>query len=157
MRPRHPALPAVIGAKVPGMTTPTSTAQYTSDVCIVGNGAIAKTAALGFAQAGHSVTLLVPAPTGAPNEGAPATGGERPWDVRVYALNHTARDLLGALKVWDALDASRVAPVDAMAVNGDGKNGGSLGFDQLRQSVYGRNDRGSREAKAVAVRAADFA
>ncbi len=62
------------------------------------------------------------------NEGA-VSGGERPWDVRVYALNHTARDLLGALKVWDALDASRVAPVDAMAVNGDGKNGGSLGFD----------------------------
>jgi 2-octaprenylphenol hydroxylase len=116
-------------AIMPGMTTPnSSTAHYTSDVCIVGNGAIAKTAALGFAQAGHSVTLLVPASNPPGNEGA-VTGGERPWDVRVYALNHTARDLLGSLKVWDALDASRVAPVDAMAVNGDGKNGGSLGFD----------------------------
>jgi thioredoxin reductase len=31
-----------------------------SDICIVGNGAIAKTAALGLSQAGHSVTLLVP-------------------------------------------------------------------------------------------------
>ena len=116
----HPAI-------MPGMTTPTSsTAHTTSDVCIVGNGAIAKTAALGFAQAGHSVTLLVPASN---PPGSAVTGGERPWDVRVYALNHTARDLLGSLKVWDALDASRVAPVDAMAVNGDGKNGGSLGFD----------------------------
>jgi ubiquinone biosynthesis UbiH/UbiF/VisC/COQ6 family hydroxylase len=115
------------------MTTPTSsTASIAStrcDVCIVGNGAIAKTAALGFAQAGHSVTLLVPAATSAQNEGSAGTGGERPWDVRVYALNHTAHGLLDSLKVWDALDASRVAPVDAMAVNGDGKNGGTLGFD----------------------------
>jgi 2-octaprenylphenol hydroxylase len=113
------------------MTTSTSSSvSIRSDVCIVGNGAIAKTAALGFAQAGHSVTLLVPASTAAQNESAAAaTSGERPWDVRVYALNHTARDLLASLKVWDALDAGRVAPVDAMAVHGDGKHGGSLGFD----------------------------
>lgn len=112
------------------MTTPTSSsASIRSDVCIVGNGAIAKTAALGFAQAGHSVTLLVPGSPPASNEGSAIGTGERPWDVRVYALNHTARDLLSSLKVWDALDPGRVAPVDAMAVNGDGKNGGSLGFD----------------------------
>jgi len=114
---------------MPGMTTSnSSSASIRSDVCIVGNGAIAKTAALGFAQAGHSVTLLVPNST-APHESSAAGTGERPWDVRVYALNHTARDLLSSLKVWDALDPGRVAPVDAMAVNGDGKNGGSLGFD----------------------------
>jgi len=112
------------------MTTPTSSsASIRSDVCIVGNGAIAKTAALGFAQAGHSVTLLVPGSPPASNEGSAIGAGERPWDVRVYALNHTARDLLSSLKVWDALAPGRVAPVDAMAVNGDGKNGGSLGFD----------------------------
>ena len=120
------------------MTTPTSSTAHTrragstgaslhSDVCIVGNGAIAKTAALGFAQAGHSVTVLMP-PSGPPQGAAPAAG-ERPWDVRVYALNHTAHELLAALKVWDALDLERVAPVDAMAVNGDGKDAGSLGFD----------------------------
>jgi len=118
------------------MTTPhSSTAQSrSSDVCIVGNGAIAKTAALGFAQAGHSVTLLVPAPRPAFGDApAGAAGGERPWDVRVYALNHTAHDLLSSLKVWDAMDGARIAPVDAMAVNGDGKGdskpGGALGFD----------------------------
>ena len=122
---------------MPGMTTPhSSTAQSrVSDVCIVGNGAIAKTAALGFAQAGHSVTLLVPAPRLADQDAAPsfAPGTERPWDVRVYALNHTAHDVLSSLKVWDAMDAARIAPVDAMAVNGDGKEngkpGGALGFD----------------------------
>jgi ubiquinone biosynthesis UbiH/UbiF/VisC/COQ6 family hydroxylase len=49
--------------------------------------------------------------------------------VRVYALNHTAHNLLASLKVWGALDLARVAPVDSMAVNGDGKNAGALMFD----------------------------
>jgi ubiquinone biosynthesis UbiH/UbiF/VisC/COQ6 family hydroxylase len=111
------------------MSTSTSTsAQHRSDVCIVGNGAIAKTAALGFAQAGHSVTLLVPPARPAPE--APATSAaEKPWDVRVYALNHTAHTLLASLKVWGALDMARVAPVDSMVVNGDGKDAGGLMFD----------------------------
>lgn len=109
------------------MATSTTSPQYRSDVCIVGNGAIAKTAALGFAQAGHSVTLLVPPARSGPQE-APA-GGERPWDVRVYALNHTAHNLLSSLKVWGALDHSRVAPVDSMVINGDGDKAGLLGFD----------------------------
>ncbi|PIL43138.1 oxygenase [Massilia eurypsychrophila] len=116
------------------MNSPTtSAARHDSDVCIVGNGAIAKTTALGFAQAGHSVTLLVP-PSGPPP--APlAPGAEQPWDVRVYALNHTAHTLLASLKVWGALDASRVAPVDSMAVNGDGKQPGDVEFDAFGAHV----------------------
>jgi ubiquinone biosynthesis UbiH/UbiF/VisC/COQ6 family hydroxylase len=98
-----------------------------SDVCIVGNGAIAKTAALGLSQAGHSVTLLVPPARAATPDGA--AGGDKPWDTRVYALNHTAHTLLSSLKVWGALDMARVAPVDAMDVHGDGAQGGHLGFD----------------------------
>jgi ubiquinone biosynthesis UbiH/UbiF/VisC/COQ6 family hydroxylase len=115
------------------MTSTTSSAQlrrsddHRSDVCIVGNGAIAKTAALGLSQAGHSVTLLVP--PARPDLEIAAAGRERPWDVRVYALNHTAHALLSSLKVWGALDMGRVAPVDAMDVQGDGENGGRLGFD----------------------------
>jgi ubiquinone biosynthesis UbiH/UbiF/VisC/COQ6 family hydroxylase len=111
------------------MTTSTSsTAQYRSDVCIVGNGAIAKTAALGLSQAGFSVTLLVPPTRPAPRAQA-APSGERPWDVRVYALNHTAHNLLASLKVWGALDLARVAPIDSMLVHGDGKEPGALAFD----------------------------
>lgn len=111
------------------MTTSTSSsAQYRSDVCIVGNGAIAKTTALGLAQAGHSVTLLVPPARSGPKEES-SSGGERPWDVRVYALNHTAHNLLSGLKVWGALDLARVAPVDSMIVHGDGENAGGLSFD----------------------------
>ncbi|WP_426177682.1 FAD-dependent monooxygenase [Massilia sp. TWR1-2-2] len=116
------------------MNSPTtSAARHDSDVCIVGNGAIAKTTALGFAQAGHSVTLLVP-PSGAP-PAPPAPGAEQPWDVRVYALNHTAHTLLASLKVWGALDASRVAPVDSMAVIGDGKQPGDVEFDAFGAHV----------------------
>ncbi|SNT32521.1 2-octaprenyl-3-methyl-6-methoxy-1,4-benzoquinol hydroxylase [Noviherbaspirillum humi] len=96
-----------------------------SDVCIIGGGAIGKTAALALSNAGIRVTLLAaPAVAGiAASEVAPS------WDVRVYALNQTARRLLSALKVWDALDASRIAPVDAMRVFGDGEAAGKLSFD----------------------------
>jgi len=96
-----------------------------SDICIVGNGAIAKTTALGLAQSGLSVALLCPPLSSAP-AGAAADPG---WDARVYALNHTAHSLLSSLKVWDALDAARVAPVDAMIIQGDGARAGDLSFD----------------------------
>jgi ubiquinone biosynthesis UbiH/UbiF/VisC/COQ6 family hydroxylase len=109
------------------MNKPTTSAALRvieSDICIVGNGAIAKTAALGLAQAGLSVTLLgPPSPPPAPAAADPG------WDARVYALNHTAHHLLSSLKVWDALDHTRVAPVDAMIVHGDGPHAGGLAFD----------------------------
>jgi 2-octaprenylphenol hydroxylase len=82
-----------------------------------------------LSQAGHSVTLLVPPARPGAEEAASSSGGEKPWDVRVYALNHTAQKLLSSLKVWGALDMARVAPVDAMDVKGDGEQGGHLGFD----------------------------
>ena len=100
-----------------------------SDVCIVGNGVIAKTAALGLAQAGYSVALL------APPAGPAADADAAAWDVRVYALNHTAHTLLSALKVWGALDPARVAPVDTMQVYGDGKDRGDLAFDAFGAHV----------------------
>jgi len=105
-------------------TSPAALRVIESDICIVGNGAIAKTAALGLAQAGLSVTLL--GPTASPPAPSSADQG---WDARVYALNHTACHLLSSLKVWDALDHARVAPVDAMIVHGDGPHAGGLAFD----------------------------
>ncbi|MEO8170476.1 MAG: FAD-dependent monooxygenase [Oxalobacteraceae bacterium] len=97
-----------------------------SDVCVVGNGVIGKVAALGFAQAGLRVTLLSPA--AAPNRDTSAL--VQGWDARVYALNHVAHALLSSLKVWDALDAARIATVDEMVVQGDGgAHSGLLGFD----------------------------
>jgi len=113
---------------------PSFTARHDSDVCVVGNGAIAKTTALGFAQAGHRVTLLVPAASAAPP--APLQpGAGPPWDVRVYALNHAAHTLLASLKVWGALDAGRVQAVESMVINGDGKQPGDLAFDAFGAHV----------------------
>ena len=101
-----------------------------SDVCIIGDGAIGKVAALGFAQAGLKVTLLSPlSPLSASlNKAAqPQTSAAEAWDVRVYAVNHVAHNLLSSVKVWEALDAARIAPVDSMVVNGDAA--GELAFD----------------------------
>lgn len=97
------------------------------DICIVGNGAVGKTAALGLAQAGFRVTLLAP-PVKTP------AADQASWDVRVYALNHSARNLLSSVRVWEAMDAGRVAPVDNMTVRGDGidaegARAGLLSFD----------------------------
>lgn len=98
-----------------------------TDICIIGDGAIGKAAALGFAQAGLQVALLSPT-AAAPIVQSTNTSNDG-WDVRVYAVNHVARILLSSLKVWDALDASRVQAIDAMMVEGDGGQAGKLGFD----------------------------
>lgn len=97
-----------------------------SNVCVIGNGAIGKAAALGLAQAGLSVTLLTP-PSAISKE---TTAQPVAWDARVYALNRVARDVLSSVKVWDALDASRIAAIEAMEVKGDdARRAGSLRFD----------------------------
>ena len=101
-----------------------ATPVFDGDICIVGNGAVGKAAALGLAQAGLRVALLC-----APGSVTAAAPVSADWDVRVYALNHVAHDLLSSLKVWDALDLSRVAPVSAMQVQGGGLDAGKLGFD----------------------------
>ena len=107
--------------------------QSNCDICIIGNGAIGKAAALGFAQAGARVTLLeAPGASVAPGAHAALADGTASsrWDVRVYALNPQTRALLSRLRVWDALDAARVTAVDAMVVEGDaGARAGRLAFD----------------------------
>lgn len=108
------------------------TSHMQSEICIVGNGAIAKTAALSLAQAGQRVILLVPN-----NQAAAMPAG---WDARVYALNQQAFNLLSSLKVWGAMDAARIEPVEGMQIFGDGQAGstaksGQLGFDAFASHV----------------------
>lgn len=103
---------------------------HAADICIVGNGVIGKTAALALAQAGLRVTLLTPSVAVAPASDAGS------WDVRVYAVNQIARDLLSSMKVWDALDAERVAAVAGMDVTGDAEHHpGRLAFDAYSAHV----------------------
>ncbi len=94
------------------------------DICVIGSGAVGKAGALALAQAGLKVVLVSPAPP------LQNTSSFSDWDLRVYALNHVARTLLSSLKVWDAMDASRIAAVDAMVIHGDADaQPGHLGFD----------------------------
>ncbi len=97
--------------------------MISSDICVIGGGAVGKACALALARAGLDVVLVASA--------APAAAElNADWDRRVYALNHVARRLLTSLKVWDAMDQDRIAPVDAMAIHGDGDApAGQLGFD----------------------------
>ncbi len=95
------------------------------DICVIGGGAVGKTSALALAREGYRVMLLSPEGEGV----AHPAGGDAPWDLRVYALNHVAQRLLSSLKVWEAMDADRIAPVDAMSIHGDDAARGQLGFD----------------------------
>jgi ubiquinone biosynthesis UbiH/UbiF/VisC/COQ6 family hydroxylase len=107
------------------------------DICVIGNGAIGKASALALTQAGLKVVLVAPAqPLASAQADKPAgKPADQPapddlWDHRVYALNPVARALLDSLKVWDAMDTARIAPVDAMAVQGDAPDqSGRLNFD----------------------------
>jgi len=86
------------------------------EIAVTGNGAVGKTTALALAQAGLDVVLVAPQVTAKPVSPE--------WDARVFALNHTAKNLLSKLKVWDALNLQRIAPVEAMHVLDD--DGGRL-------------------------------
>jgi ubiquinone biosynthesis UbiH/UbiF/VisC/COQ6 family hydroxylase len=100
------------------------------DICVIGNGAIGKASALALAQAGLEVVLVAPSSPSASAQSAKPLSDTDHWDHRVYALNHVARSLLASLKVWDAMAAERIAPVDAMAVQGDAPDqSGLLSFD----------------------------
>lgn len=96
--------------------------KFDCDICVIGSGAIGKASALALAQTGLTVTLL------APESSAPALGEH--WDMRVYALNASSRTLLSSLKVWEAMQPDRIAPVSAMAIYGDAESrAGHLHFD----------------------------
>ena len=98
----------------------------TLDVCIRGRGAVGLALALALARQGLRVGLI-----GAGDAGA--APGALP-DVRAYALNTASRALLTELKVWDALPANAVTPVDDMHVEGDGA-GGVIDFSAWQQGV----------------------
>jgi 2-polyprenylphenol 6-hydroxylase len=82
--------------------------QVEFDVVVVGCGVVGMAAARALATQGFRVALVGPAPS------LPALSDEP--DLRVYALSPGSVEMLQVLKVWGALDASRVAAVNAMRV-----------------------------------------
>ena len=87
------------------------------DVCIRGDGMVARCLALLLARDRLRVALYRPPTRVAPTEAAPA-------DVRAYALNRASRELLTALRVWPESPLS--TPMTGMQVWGD--DGGRLDF-----------------------------
>jgi 2-polyprenylphenol 6-hydroxylase len=78
------------------------------DAVVVGRGLVGMAAARALATEGMRVALVGPKPL------ASALGDEP--DLRVYALSPGSIAMLNELKVWGALDAKRVAAVNAMRV-----------------------------------------
>ncbi|MEI8305343.1 MAG: FAD-dependent monooxygenase [Burkholderiales bacterium] len=106
--------------------TPASGTPAVSDVIVVGRGANGCAAALGLAQSGLRVTLVGPEPAPEPAE----------WDPRIYALSPASRALLEQLRVWSALDASRMAEIQRMRVFPDNRPGApELGFSAHEAGV----------------------
>ena len=81
------------------------------DALVIGRGAIGASAALGLARAGLRVGLVGPAQSPARTPPSPDR-----WDPRVFAISPASRAMLERLRVWDALDAARVAPVYDMRI-----------------------------------------
>jgi ubiquinone biosynthesis UbiH/UbiF/VisC/COQ6 family hydroxylase len=88
------------------------------DALVIGRGAVGAAAALGLARAGLRVAVVAP---GQAASAGPA--GPDAWDPRVFAVSPASRALLERLRVWDALDASRVAPVYDMRIYPSGREG----------------------------------
>ncbi len=78
------------------------------DAVVVGRGLVGMAAARALAINGMRVALVGPKPVAPPLSDEP--------DLRVYALSPGSIAMLNELKVWGALDASRVAAVNAMRV-----------------------------------------
>ena len=123
---------------------PSSNAPRHVDAAVVGRGAVGAAAALGLSQAGLKVALIGPAPAPAvsgpavPGAGAQSAPQSTPqfadtaWDPRVFALSPASRALLESLRLWDSLDASRMAPVYDMRVHA----GASATAPQLHLDAY---------------------
>ena len=88
------------------------------DVCIRGDGMVARCLALLLARDRLRVALHRPQAGPAAHYGAQA-------DVRAYALNRASRELLSALRVWPESPLS--TPMTGMQVCGD--DGGRLDFE----------------------------
>ncbi|MBR8060166.1 UbiH/UbiF family hydroxylase [Burkholderia dolosa] len=104
---------------------PAMTAHHTFDVAVVGGGLVGKTAALALTQSGYRTALLAQPATPRP--------ADLPFDTRVYALSSSSQALLERLRVWQALDPRRLAPVYDMRVYGDAH--AELHFSAYQASV----------------------
>jgi ubiquinone biosynthesis UbiH/UbiF/VisC/COQ6 family hydroxylase len=97
------------------------------DIAVVGAGIAGLACALGASQSGLRTALIGPRPP------VHRPSPQAPFDVRIYAVAPSTVGLLEQLKVWPAVDASRVQAVAKMRVFGD--TGNELSFDAFQAAL----------------------
>jgi ubiquinone biosynthesis UbiH/UbiF/VisC/COQ6 family hydroxylase len=85
-----------------------------TDVTVVGAGLVGLAAALAMTKAGHEVVLVDQQMQIAESQLA-----ENDWDQRIYAISPKNVQWLSRLGVWQLLDTSRIAEMQAMEIWGD--------------------------------------
>ena len=85
-------------------------------VAVVGGGIVGRACALRLAQIGLRIAHIAPP---VPASAASAPAGPDAWDARVYAFSSSSQGLLEQLRIWPALDMTRVQPVHDMRIFGD--------------------------------------
>ena len=85
------------------------------DVLIAGAGLVGLSLAPALTAAGRSVAVADRSVVTSP----PVASGDDDWDTRVYAISPGSVAFLTSVGAWQALPADRIAPVEAMVVEGD--------------------------------------
>lgn len=98
----------------------------TQQIVVCGAGIVGLATALALARRKQPVAIL------APRAAVPlALPGH--YHPRVYAISPASQRFLDELGIWDDLPASRIAPVDAMEIHGDGEGCVTLNAWQAAQ------------------------
>ena len=90
------------------------------DIIIVGGGLVGLALAAALRRSPLSVAVIEGAVPVFPAKDSAA------WDSRVYAISPANAHFLEQIGIWQHLDHTRIAPVRAMEIFGDGK--GRLDF-----------------------------
>jgi 2-octaprenylphenol hydroxylase len=100
------------------------------DIVIIGGGLVGASLAASLKLSGLSLALVESQSSLMPDN-APASAED--WDSRIYAISPGSRSFLEQCGAWTLLDASRIAPVEAMRVFGD--TGAELEFSAYQMGV----------------------
>lgn len=84
--------------------------QNSFEIVIIGGGITGLASALSLSQCGLSVALISPEQN---------TPNQKSFDARIYALSQSSVQLLKNLRIWDAMDLSRICPISDMRIMGD--------------------------------------
>jgi len=104
------------------------------DVVIIGGGLVGASLAAALKHSGLSLALVESQPAPVLSDGLTQDrDGPPDWDSRIYAISPGSRRFLEQSGAWTLLDASRIAPVEAMRVFGD--TGAELEFSAYQMGV----------------------